>query len=102
MNTLEKAESSVSIHHIGRFLKLGMPIYDFEVPDTTGRKTRKRRKRSRVQTIKKRYAFHANTKRLIKTNFLHAYSFPVNLCIIVAYNKNCRLRMRSHLNGIFS
>ena len=34
MNTLEKAEFTVSI-----FLELGIPIYNAEVPDMAGRKT---------------------------------------------------------------
>ena len=50
---------TASIHHVGRFLKLGLPIYNSEVPDTAGRKTI-RRKRRRTLAIAKRYAFHAD------------------------------------------
>ena len=56
MNILEKAELTASICHIDRFLKSGMPIYNSEVSDTAGRKTR-----SRTQGIAKRFAFYANT-----------------------------------------
>ena len=61
VNTLEKAELTASIRHIAMFLKSEIPIYNFEVRDTGGRKTRKRRRRvRRTQEIAKRYAFHAN------------------------------------------
>ena len=54
MNTLEKVEVTASIRHIARFLKSGIPIYNAEVTDTAGRKTRRRAK-----AIAKRFAFHA-------------------------------------------
>ena len=57
MNTLENTELTTAIRHIGRFLKSGILIYNSEVPDTAGRKTRRRR---RTQAIEKRFAFHAN------------------------------------------
>ena len=60
MGTLEKAEVTTSIHHIGRFLKSGIPSYNSEVPDTASRKTKRRRRRRRTQTIAKCYTFHAN------------------------------------------
>ena len=44
MDTLENAELTVSIRHIVRFLKSGIPIYNSEVPDTAGRKTRRGRR----------------------------------------------------------
>ena len=43
-------------YHIARFLKSGIPISHSEVPDTAGRKTRRRR----TQAIAKRLAFYAN------------------------------------------
>ena len=52
---IEKAELTASIT---RFLKSGIPIYNFEVPDTSGKKTRRRR----TQTIAERFAFHATRK----------------------------------------
>ena len=58
MDSLEKAELTASIRHIAKFLKSGIPIYNSEVPDMAGRKTRRRR----TQAIAKRYAFHANAK----------------------------------------
>ena len=61
MGTLEKAELTASIRHIVRFLKSGIPIYNSEVPDATGRKTRRRR---RIQAIAKRFAFHTNPESL--------------------------------------
>ena len=39
--------------NIQRFLKSGIPIYNHEVSDVAGRKTR-------TQAITKRFAFHAN------------------------------------------
>ena len=51
MNILEKAELTAS--------KSGIPFYNSEVPDTAGRKTRRRR---RTQAITKRYVFHAYAK----------------------------------------
>ena len=42
MDTLKKAELAVSIHHIARFLKPGIPIYNSEVPDTDGKKNKKK------------------------------------------------------------
>ena len=63
MGTLEKAEPTTSIRHIGRFLKSGILIYNSKVPDMAGRKARRRqRRRRRTQTIAKRYAVHANPK----------------------------------------
>ena len=53
MHALEKAELNASIRPVARFLKSGIPIYNFEVPDTVGRKTR-------TQKIAKRFAFHTN------------------------------------------
>ena len=38
MDTLEKAKFTASIRHIARFLKSGIPIYNFEVPDIVGKK----------------------------------------------------------------
>ena len=56
MNNSKNAELDVSVHHIERCSKSGMPIYNSEFPDTAGRKTR----RKRTQAIAKRYASHAN------------------------------------------
>ena len=62
MDTVEKAELTATIRHTWRFLKSGIQIYDSEVPDTAGRKTRRRIIRRRTQTIAKRYVFQANAK----------------------------------------
>ena len=59
MNVFEKAEITASVRHIERFPKSRIPIYNSEVPSTTGRKAKRRRK-IRAQAIAKRYAFHAN------------------------------------------
>ena len=56
MDTFRNAELPASIPDIARFLKLGIPIYNSEVPNAAGRKTRRRR------TQGKRFAFHANAK----------------------------------------
>ena len=61
MNTSQKTELTVSVRHIQRFLKSGILIYNCEVQDTPGRKTRRRRRRRRrKKTIAKRYVFHKN------------------------------------------
>ena len=57
MSTSEKAKLTASIRYIERFSKSGIPIYNSEVPDEAGRKTRRRR---RTQAIEKRYAFQVN------------------------------------------
>ena len=57
--TWQESKLTGSVHHTGRFLKSGILIHNSEVPDTAGRKTRRRR---RAQEITKRYAFHANAK----------------------------------------
>ena len=68
MDTLEKSELTSSIGHIARFLKSEIPIYNSEVPNKDGRKTRRRR---RTQAIAKRFAFHANPKIQIVWFFLN-------------------------------
>ena len=61
MDSLEKTELTASIHHIGKFLKSGIPIYNSEVRDTSGRKMRRsRRRRRRAQAVAKHYVFDAN------------------------------------------
>ena len=59
MNTLEKAGLTASVHHIERFSKSEITIYNAEVPGTASRKTRKTRRR-RTQAIAKCYAFRKN------------------------------------------
>ena len=66
MDSLEKAELTVWIHHITRFLKSGILIYNSEVLDMAGRKTRRRR---RMQAIPKCYAFFANRIVALSSNF---------------------------------
>ena len=64
MDTLEKTELAALIRDIATFLKSGIPIYNCEVPDTAGRRTktkRRRRRRRRTQAITKRHEFHANS-----------------------------------------
>ena len=72
MNTLEKAELAVFVHHIERFSKLGIQIYNSEVPETAGRKTRRRIK---AQMIAKRYAFPANATRYTNIVVNKTFSF---------------------------
>ena len=50
IDTLEEAELTSSIIQIARFLKSEIPIFNSEVPDTAGSKTRRRR---RTQVITK-------------------------------------------------
>ena len=52
MDTSEKAGVTSSIGHIATFLQSGIPIDNSQVPDTAGRKTR--RKSKRKQAIAKR------------------------------------------------
>ena len=59
MNTLEKVELTDQVRYIEPFSKSELLIYDSEVPDTVGIKTRRRR-RKRTQAIAKHYAFYAN------------------------------------------
>ena len=58
MYTLGKAEITALIRHIARFFKSGIQIYNSEVLDRTGRKTRRR-----TLAMKKRFEFHANAKK---------------------------------------
>ena len=57
MDTLEKAELTTLIHHIARFLKLEIQIYNFKVPETADRK-----RRSATQAITKSFTFQANAE----------------------------------------
>ena len=59
MDTVGKAKLTDLIHHVVRFLKLEIPTYNSEVPDTAGRKTRRRR---RAKAAGKHFAFDANAK----------------------------------------
>ena len=43
MDTSGKAKLTAAIHHIGRFLKSGIPIYNSKAPDMAGRKARRQR-----------------------------------------------------------
>ena len=61
IDTLEKTELTASICHIAKFLKSGIRIYNSEVPDTAGRKTRRK-----SQAIAKRYAFGANAMKSLE------------------------------------
>ena len=56
MDNLEKAEFTALIHHVARFLKPGIPIYNFK-----GYGWQNNQKKNTGNL--KRYAFHANTKR---------------------------------------
>ena len=58
MKILGNADVAASMGHIERFLKSGIPFYNYEVSDTAGRNTR------RIQAIAKHYAFHANAHNL--------------------------------------
>ena len=74
MGTLEKAEVTASIRHIGRFSRSVIPIYNSKVQDKIGKKTRRRRRRRRrrrTQTIGKCYTFHANAIKKPKNRLLN-------------------------------
>ena len=49
MDILEKAELTTSFRHIVKFLKLEIPVHNFEVPNMAGR----------IQAIAKRFTFDA-------------------------------------------
>ena len=55
MNISQKAERTALVHQIERFSKSHILIYNSNVPDTSGRKTRRKRK----QAFAKHYVFHA-------------------------------------------
>ena len=61
MNTSQKTELTASALHIDRFLKVGITIYNSEVPNTAGRKTRRKRRRTKV--IAKRYCVSRKRKK---------------------------------------
>ena len=58
MNTMEKAEVTILIHQIARFLKSGIPIYNSGVPYTA-------RSETRTQSIANPFAFHVNARNSI-------------------------------------
>ena len=58
INIAQKAELAASIRGTDRFSKSGIPIFNSEVPDKTGRKATRRAK-----VIVKRYVFYANAAR---------------------------------------
>ena len=53
----KNAKLTASVRHTEQFSKSAIPIYNSEVPDTAGGKTRRRRTR----IIAKHYVFHSNT-----------------------------------------
>ena len=61
ISILRSILACASIRHTVRFLILGIPIYNSEVPDTAGRKMRRRKRREKA--IAKRFAFHENSNR---------------------------------------
>ena len=51
MDTLGKAKLTASAHHIERYSKLGIPIYNSKVSDTVGRKMKRIKRLRRTQAI---------------------------------------------------
>ena len=85
---------NVLINHIARFLKLGILIYNSEVPDTNGRKTRKNK-----QAIAKCFVFQANAIR-ISSKVYHFYLFEIKIFCkgtLRTYRSQYRFRISSHL-----
>ena len=74
MDTSEKPLTA-SIRHIARFLKSGRPIYNLEVPNTDGRKSRI------TQATAKRFAFGANT-----ISILWSFMLMYIWCILIFHN----------------
>ena len=73
---METAELTASIRRIVRCLKSRICIYNSEILDTAGRKTRRRRK---TQAIAKCFAFYANAKICLTIVQTFAELFSVNL-----------------------
>ena len=63
----EKAEVTASIRHIARFLISGTPIYNPEVPNKVGRKT----KREGTQANAKHFVSNVNAIQLMYINILN-------------------------------
>ena len=57
MDTLGKAELTASIRHIAIFLKSEILIYNSQVPDAAGRKTRRRRTQALCVSRKPNHQF---------------------------------------------
>ena len=94
MDTLEIAALTVLICHIGRFLKSGIPVYNFEALDTACRKTRRwrtRRKGRITQAIAKRYTFYGSAKTY----------FTKGVFMWVLRNFSKHLFYRTHLGDCF-
>ena len=88
INTSQETELTASALHIERFLKAGITIYNSEVPNTAGRKTRRKRRRTKV--IAKRYAFHANVKKTMFYVCTIACFLAVHLKVgLLPSKKNC-------------
>ena len=66
INTLDKAKLTASVRHIERFPKSGIPIDNSEVPDTAGRKAKRRMRRRRTHAMAKHYAFHTNAIAIVE------------------------------------
>ena len=62
MDTLRNAELTALTHHIARFLKSGIPIYNSKALDMAGTKPTRRR----TQGIAKRFRFHGKYPHLLK------------------------------------
>ena len=54
MDTLGKAELTASIRHIAIFLKSEILIYNSQVPDAAGRKTRRGRRRTQALCVSRK------------------------------------------------
>ena len=55
---IENAKLTASDYHVERFSKSGISTYNSEVPDTAGRKNKKKEEEPRQ--LQKRYTLHAN------------------------------------------
>ena len=86
MNTLEKAQRTALVRHIDRFSKPGIPIYNSEVPDTTGRIARKRRKRKMKNNTGNCNAIILQSGKDFKKNFLSFISNHYYDCIFKWYH----------------
>ena len=93
INTLEKTYLTASVGHIGRSSKSGIPVYNSEVLDTIGRKTRRRRK----YAIAKRCAFHKNAVSELYIDIFNTY-----LNIYSAHLKNMIEMKNLEVDGYLS
>ena len=82
MIALEKAELTALVCYIDRFLKLGIPIYNSEVPDTAGRKTRKKKKSGNCKLLCISCKYNKQSSSKLKIDFILRISFDIRATVV--------------------